>query len=94
MKPKPVPPAGVVLFTMRIVPVVGAGGGVPIWTLKVWAAAGVSIAGAISADVETATAARAVKSVRFIMTCLLVTVGGLRAASVRVITVSGGRACP
>src|SRR5437868_3095326 len=36
------------------------------------AAAGDSIAGAISADVETAAAARAVKTVCFNMTCLLV----------------------
>src|SRR3954468_18547224 len=40
-------------------------------TLMPCAAAGDSIAGAISADVETAAAARAVKTVCFSMTCLL-----------------------
>src|SRR5258708_1613590 len=41
-------------------------------TLMPCAAAGDSIAGAISADVETAAAARAVNTVCFNMTCLLV----------------------
>ncbi len=31
VKPKPVPPGGIVSLTMRMVPVVGTGGGVPIW---------------------------------------------------------------
>src|SRR5436190_9045768 len=58
------------------------------------AAAGVSIDGAISADVETAAAARAVKRVRFSMTCLLVGRGLWMATSVPTITLRPACTCP